>query len=112
MANLKRLQQENEQLKKELDALRGGAPAVAEKPAPAVEAEEIEVSDRPEEVEVAEPATASDEEALDEFEDMIANSESEDDSSTTTDKEMVGKEANKDQRSAEELLSEFEKMLG
>ncbi len=115
LANLKRLQQENEQLKKELEALRGGAPAAAaeEKPAPQAEPEEIEVSDRPEEEEVAaEPAAASDDEALDEFEDMIASSESDDDSSTTTDKEMVGKEANKDQRSAEELLSEFEKMLG
>ena len=115
LANLKRLQQENEQLKKELEALRGGAPA-AEAPVAQEEVpEEIDVADRPdEEVAVAEPeADGSDEAALDEFEDMIASSDSED-ASTTSDAEMVSndKEASKEQRSAEELLSEFEKMLG
>lgn len=124
LANLKRLQQENEQLKNELDKLRGGA-APAEEPASAVEEDEVaepvgeeedslpepEIVSEPEE-EAEEPAadvTAEDAAALNEFEDMISDSGEEEQAAEEAPKE---KEAKGEQRSAEELLSEFEKMLG
>lgn len=131
LANLKRLQQENEQLKNELDKLRGGS-APAETPAPVSEEEVAEpvveeeedsspepeiVSEPEEEVEVEQEAdvTAEDAAAVDEFENMISDSGEEEQvaaEESSAEEEPKGKEAKGEQRSAEELLSEFEKMLG
>lgn len=89
LANLKRLQQENEQLKK---ALGGGAPVAATPaaPAPASTPEVAKAAPAPEAsapaaVEVAEAVTAS---------------------------EDIPAPASGDAKSPEDLLSEFEKMLG
>lgn len=119
LANLKRLQQENEQLKNELESLRGKGSALS---APASGPEEVPepeaVDDIPEpEVEEQaseEAAPEEDQAALDEFESMIAASdEASEDSSTNKKEEPAAKAEGKgEQRSAEELLSEFEKMLG
>ncbi len=114
LANLKRLQQENEQLKKELDSLRGGKAPAAE-PVKEEAPEEIDVADEIIEQAASEPEAAPDANALDDFEQMISSSgeEAEEPSAKpTSDKEMVGKQEKGEQRSAEELLSEFEKMLG
>lgn len=103
LANLKRLQQENEQLKAELAALKkGGAPAAAPtpapKPAPAPLPEMVADNEIDLEAEMAAaiaqskaptPAPAPVEPPADEI------------------PEVEG-----EQKSAEELLSEFEKMLG
>jgi myosin heavy subunit len=85
LANLKRLQQENEQLKAELAALKGSAPAapVVAEPEPDLEAE---------------MAAA------------IAESKSPPPPAPSADEEVPQIEG--EQKSAEELLSEFEKMLG
>lgn len=92
LANLKRLQQENEQLKAELAALRKGAPAApAPAPAPAPVAEpEIDLE--------AEMAAA------------IAESKKPSPPVEAVDDVPIADEG--EQKSAEELLSEFEKMLG
>ena len=124
LANLKRLQQENEQLKKELEALRGGKAPAAKPAGPAKKevaeevAEEVDVADEIiEQVAAeAEPEAAAETSALDDFEQMISSAPeeeaSEPDADPVDDKEMVGKQEKGEQRSAEELLSEFEKMLG
>ncbi len=120
LANLKRLQQENEQLKKELEALRGGekpAAAAKEEPEPEPEAaKEIDVADEIIDQVAADPEESKTPGSIDDFEEMISNSgeeeASEPEAAATSDKEMVGKEEKGEQRSAEELLSEFEKMLG
>ncbi len=113
LANLKRLQQENEQLKKELEALRGGQKPAAKETKPS---EEIDVADEiidkvAPEAEAKDSASSS----IDDFEQMISNTDkeaSEPEADPIADKEMVGKQEKGEQRSAEELLSEFEKMLG
>ncbi|MCB9061213.1 MAG: hypothetical protein H6622_06805 [Halobacteriovoraceae bacterium] len=93
LANLKRLQQENEQLKKSLEAMNSGGAAPA--PAPAVEEEEEDLE--------AQMAAAITESAPAPSA-PVDNSEVE---------EELGVPANEgEQKSAEELLSEFEKMLG
>lgn len=102
LANLKRLQQENEQLKKSLAAAGGGAVAAnIEEP---VEEEPVaEVGEEPESepVEVAEVASESVEDEVPEGPVSAAAEE------TPAPKPDGG-----EQKSAEELLSEFEKMLG
>lgn len=116
LANLKRLQQENEQLKKELEGLRGGKAASA----PAVEAEPEEVDEvaaapeaTEEAVEETPEASAQDEADLNEFENMIsASGEASDDDKKPSGDDDEPKGGKGEQRSAEELLSEFEKMLG
>jgi uncharacterized protein (UPF0335 family) len=142
LANLKRLQQENEQLKASLAAGGGAPPAAAEEPAAAPEPEaalepEPEVAEaapEPEpEPEVAEAAPEPEPEAPtevdlgdaasepDEFDAILAGGEGagEDaggnmsgaggsDNIETT----ASGEQETEQKSAEELLSEFEKMLG
>jgi len=113
LADMKRIRQENEQLKNELDALRGGK-APAAKPVEETP-EEIDVADEIIEQVASEPEEAAETNALDDFEQMISSSgdeAEEPESDPVKDKEMVGKQEKGEQRSAEELLSEFEKMLG
>lgn len=114
LADLKRLQQENEQLKKELDALRGGK-APAAQPVKEEAPEEIDVADEIIEQAASDPEDAPEANALDDFEQMISSSNEETEEASADpvdDQEMVGKQEKGEQRSAEELLSEFEKMLG
>lgn len=88
LANLKKLQEENTKLKEEIEKLKGGAPApVAAAPAPA--APEPPAEEEEEDLEAAMAAAIG----------------------GPTDAELA-KEDEGEQKSAEELLSEFEKMLG
>ncbi len=107
LANLKKYQQENEQLKKQLEALKGGSPAAAEEE-PAVPAME-EPAAQVQEQEYEEPAPV-------EIPDEVTGDENPaaDDSATeAAAEEMPDVPSNGgDQKSADELLSEFEKMLG
>lgn len=96
LANLKRLQQENDQLKAELAALKRGAPAAAPAPAPKTEP-------------VAEAEAEIDLEA--EMAKAIADSKPAPKAAAVVEiPEVPAVEG--EQKSAEELLSEFEKMLG
>ena len=100
LANLKRLQQENDQLKAELAALRKGAPssaapvaaATATVVAPPEEEDDLEAQMAAAIAESA-PAAKKNPQVLDVSVDEVPSEEVE-------------------QKSAEELLSEFEKMLG
>lgn len=98
LANLKRLQQENDQLKAELAALKRGAPAAAPvTPPPAPKAE---------------PAPAMEEIDLEaEMAKAIADSKPAPKSAPVVEVPDVPV-VEGEQKSAEELLSEFEKMLG
>lgn len=121
LANLKRLQQENEQLKRSLAAQGGSVPAAEAAPAPAPKAidpdnilTQADVSDLLEDLGQTDSST-DDNKALEEFlsspdeedtseADMLAamnemNEEPKDDKSTS-------------EKTSEDLLSEFEKMLG
>lgn len=112
LANLKRLQQENEQLKKTLAELQGGAAPVA---AAAPEPEEEEEAEEPVAEEPA--ADTSGEDLMAQMaaamndpapEEPVAEA-----AAAPEDDEELGVPANQgQQKSAEELLSEFEKMLG
>ena len=99
LANLKRLQQENEQLKAELAALKkGGAPApAAPAPKPAVIPDVVPESDIDLEAEMAAAITES-------------KAPAPKPASVEVPEEVP--EVEGEQKSAEELLSEFEKMLG
>ena len=111
LANLKRLQQENEQLKKSLAAYEGGAPpAAAPEPEPAAAPE-------PE----PEPAADSDDDfeaqmaqAIEETPPPAAEPEPEPEpvAAAADDEGAIPAGEDGEQKSAEELLSEFEKMLG
>lgn len=103
LANLKRLQQENEQLKKTIASLQGGAAPAAAPVAAAAPAAVEEVSIEPEPVPeaVEEVAEAEAEPEPEEVQEEVAAS---------NEKEIPENEG--EQKSAEELLSEFEKMLG
>jgi myosin heavy subunit len=117
LANLKRLQQENEQLKRQL---AGGAATPASTPV---------VPEPKEEVAVQEPAQESEEMSLeDEMAAAISSAPTEPEDDTEAEmaqaisepadipapqeEQEEPKKASGDQKSAEELLSEFEKMLG
>lgn len=93
LANLKRLQQENDQLKAELAALKRGAPQVKIPDAVISAAAVIENDDL--EAEMAQ---------------AIADSRPAAEPAVAVDDEVPAAEV--EQKSAEELLSEFEKMLG
>jgi len=101
LANLKRLQQENEQLKKSL-AAAGGAVAAA------AVVDTMDDDDEP--VAAAQPEEVV-EELEDEVEEMEAVAEVEDSMEAAEDTPMPEADGG-EQKSAEELLSEFEKMLG
>jgi len=117
LANLKRLQQENEQLRKSLEALKGtGAAAATPILAEAAATSEAEPEPEPEpELESEpEPETAAQmpEDIAEPEPKAAASAEPEPaEEGVTTEAADSGKMA-EDQKSAEELLSEFEKMLG
>lgn len=102
LANLKRLQQENEQLKNQLAGAGGAAPAPAAEAAPAP-APEPAPEPEPEAAPAPEPEPTPEPEP----EPVAAAPEPE-----PAPAEEAPAEANEEQKSAEELLSEFEKMLG
>jgi myosin heavy subunit len=112
LANLKRLQIENEQLKRQL-AEGGSAPSPAPVAAPAQAPEpEVEVEDEAEEdldLEAEMAASIS----ADPVEEAEEADEAEPAPTPSTEEKSEEKKASGgDQKSAEELLSEFEKMLG
>jgi len=132
LANLKRLQQENEQLKKSLAEAGGSVPEAVDEP---VAEEPVEVAEEPvaeEPVEVAEePAeevvAAAEEPAAEEpAEEVVAAAEepaaeepaeevvaaAEEPAAEPAEETPMPKADGGEQKSAEELLSEFEKMLG
>jgi len=116
LANLKKFQQENEQLKQTIEEMKGGASAPTQ-----VESEEAEASTDNDKEEVA---TAKEEpsEAPAETEAPVATPEesdakdspASDDTATAAASEEMPEVPNNEveQKSAAELLSEFEKMLG
>ncbi len=112
LANLKRLQQENEQLKKALEAGGGSVPA----PAPAAEDEPLPVEEPPAAEEdplpVEELPIENDPEPLPVEAEGAAEDLPIEDPAASESAEMGVPENEGDQKSAEELLSEFEKMLG
>tara|TARA_Y100000590_G_scaffold281237_2_gene316164 strand:- start:48569 stop:49546 length:978 start_codon:yes stop_codon:yes gene_type:complete len=116
LANLKRLQQENEQLKKALEAGGGSipAPAAEEEPLPVEEPAAVEQEADP--LPVEEPAAENEPEPLPVEEEGGAEELPIEDpgaDAAAADSAEMGVPANDgDQKSAEELLSEFEKMLG
>jgi hypothetical protein len=100
LANLKRLQQENDQLKAELAAFKRGAPAPEPAPAPRAEPRPMAAPMPEPEIDLeAEMAKA------------IADSQPTPKSAPVVEIPDVP-EVEGEQKSAEELLSEFEKMLG
>ncbi|EQC50124.1 hypothetical protein M899_2939 [Bacteriovorax sp. BSW11_IV] len=134
LANVKKLQQENEQLKKALDELKAGGSAPAVAVAEPVSEPEVEAEPEPE-MEAA-PESVADEAIPDEVADSDIDLEAEmakaiSDSQAAPaaepeesfEEEAVSASSNDeepevpsmedgDKKSAEELLSEFEKMLG
>ncbi len=108
LANLKKFQQENEQLKKTIEELKGGAPVAeeelaAEAPAPDPEPPAAEEAPAEEEPAPEPPPEATAEE----------NPAADDSATEAAAEEKPDVPTNEgDQKSADELLSEFEKMLG
>lgn len=108
LANLKRLQQENEQLKATLAGMKGGGAAVAAAAAPVAAAAAAE-EEEPAAEEAPAPAMAKAEE------DDLPTPDSDVKIAPPPDMADAGPSApasDGEQKSAEELLSEFEKMLG
>jgi hypothetical protein len=115
LANLKRLQQENEQLRKALEAGGGAMPESAPTEAPAEIEAEVEAEADP--LPVEEPAAENDPDPLPVDEpDPLPVDEPDPlpvDVEASNDESEMGIPSNEgEQKSAEELLSEFEKMLG
>jgi len=114
LANLKRLQQENEQLKKSLAELQGGAPAPAAAAAPEPEEEPAPVEE-PVAEEVAPAEDTSGEDLMAQMAAAMNDPAPAEEPAVEAagGDEELGVPANQgQQKSAEELLSEFEKMLG
>ena len=132
LANLKRLQQENDQLKKSLAAQGGGKPAAA--PAPAAQEpskniiSQADVSDLFEDLGKGEESASADNSALEDFlssptdtesavdsafEEAQAAMASEEESFAAADESPAPEgDKPKSEKTPEDLLSEFEKMLG
>lgn len=118
LANLKRLQQENEQLKRSL-AAQGGAAPTAEAPAPkAIDPDNIltqaDVSDLLEDLGQTDSGS-DDNKALEEFlssPDEVDTSEADMLAAMNEAKEEAKEEKSGSDKTSEDLLSEFEKMLG
>lgn len=121
LANLKRLQQENEQLKRSLAAQGGEAPVQEEsaEATPAADVSEL-LSDLGQ---GAEEEATGNSEALEEFlntsedqpeskEEAPAEAANEEELVAAMDEEKKDEEAPKAEKTPEDLLSEFEKMLG
>lgn len=121
LANLKRLQQENEQLKRSL-AAQGGAPVQEIKPPADVNniLNQADVSDLLEDLGETPAAANQDTQALEDFlsspdeTPVAAESSSEADTLAAMDEEAAAPESSngKSDKTPEDLLSEFEKMLG
>ncbi len=111
LANLKRLQQENEQLKKSLAEAQGGAPVQAATPAPEAVAEAI-----------SEPAPVEEEAVPDNVTELASAVAQEEEGPTAETTEMApaeeeegvaeAKEERAPSNDPDDLLREFEKMLG
>lgn len=133
LANLKRLQQENEQLKRSLAAQGGAVPTPAPAPAPAREIDPnnilstADVSDLLEDLGQSSSSASSDTDALEDFlatpeetsvaEEAVESAPEEDTSEAdmlAAMNEQKPEEDNKPKsdKTPEDLLSEFEKMLG
>lgn len=117
LANLKRLQQENDQLKRSLAALQGGAVEQVDNIQPESSPSQAG-SDLDDFLKTAE-ATSSDQDAKDNMnavEELLTESSLTVEPSPTSEKEsltdQVAKDASKAEKTPEDLLSEFEKMLG
>ena len=106
LANLKKLQQENETLKKEIEALKAGGGAAAAVATAAAAAPEPEPPPPPE------PAGGDDDLEAAMAAAIEAPAAEEPPAEEPAAEESEGEEEGEDQKSAEELLSEFEKMLG
>lgn len=115
LANLKRLQQENEQLKKSLAGLGGAAPVAAAAVAPAAVAAAAPAADVEPVIEAAAEEPAS------QVEPLVAdapvsvsgkNAEADKAEAAGGDTGGVPSLDNAEAKSAEDLLNEFEKMLG
>jgi hypothetical protein len=117
LANLKRLQQENEQLKRSL-AAQGGAPKMAKDEAAPAPAPQAEVADLLEDIGGNESITSDDTKALEDFlsEPGAAEPEAEPAApvaAAAPESPAENTEAKpKSDKTPEDLLSEFEKMLG
>ena len=114
LANLKRLQQENEQLKRSLNA-QGGAPApVAEKPT--IPQPAADMTDFLEDLgQKSEPISQDDTNALEDFLSSPTPSAPEEEAAPEPEVAAAAEEpseAKKSEKTPEDLLSEFEKMLG
>lgn len=111
LANLKRLQQENEQLKKTIAELQGGAaPVAAAAPKAKPQAEPVVPKEEP----VAEVPAAeeSGEDLMAQMAAAMGGDAPEEKAAAPAEDELEVPSNQGQQKSAEELLSEFEKMLG
>ncbi len=113
LANLRRLQQENEQLKETINQLQaGGAPAPEATPAPvAEEAPAPTPAPEPSEDLTSAPVADDEEDLEAAMAAAITDSQAPAEEPASDDEMMVPSNEG-EQKSAEELLSEFEKMLG
>lgn len=116
LANLRRLQQENDQLKKTIEQLQaGGAPAAEAAPAPEPTPEpapEPEPEPAPEPVAETEPAPAEDDLEAQMAAAIQESAPAAEAAPEASEDEIMVPSNEGEQKSAEELLSEFEKMLG
>lgn len=115
LANLKRLQQENEQLKRSLAALQGGAAPVTAPTDPDNILNQADVSDILEDLGQSAASSTDDTQALEDFlasPDEAPAAESTTDALAAMDEQPTENDKNKSDRTPEDLLSEFEKMLG
>lgn len=114
LANLKRLQQENEQLKRSLGA-QGIAIPVVQEAAPKLQVDPVEVNDLFEDLGQTDTA-ASDNSALEEFLSSPTETEAEPEAEEIPEPALqaapVEENKTKSDKTPEDLLSEFEKMLG
>lgn len=112
LANLRRLQQENDQLKKTIEQLQaGGAPAAEAAPAPEP-TPEPEPEPAPEPVAEPEPAPAEDDLEAQMAAAIQESAPAAEAAPEASEDEIMVPSNEGEQKSAEELLSEFEKMLG
>ena len=117
LANLKRLQQENEQLKRSLAAQGGAAPKVAAVPVEEIVEKEViptpnDVADLLEDIGGKEEITSDDNKALEDFLSEPAAEAPEAAVAAAPDIPLDNDTKPKSDKTPEDLLSEFEKMLG
>lgn len=124
LANLKRLQQENEQLKKSLAAQGGALPAAAVAE-PATKSSPADVSDLLEDISDGSESSPESSDEAQVIEDFLSAAQAPDESESeedTSEQEMMAamnesggeneEDKSQSERTPEDLLSEFEKMLG